>query len=240
VDGHPAIAWEGSENYGVSYTRALDADGASWGTAQELIQMIGPPPSNCAMIEANGKPAICYWDDWGHYLCWIRADDAAGDLWDLPLTIQAFSANYTQRLSLAIISGSPAVCYAYQENEMDGLMYRRALDPGGNAWGEPVWAAICSEYGVWPTLVTVNGRPAISYVEYLEEKYTHTLMYVTAADAEGNGWRSPVVVEGPPVGKGGPTYSSLAEVSGHPAISYQYRIPEQGDYDYELRFAIYY
>ena len=235
VDGRPAIAYE-SEHFGVSYTRALDADGANWGTAQELSQIVGNASNNCAMVVAGGRPAICYWDDYWQYLRWLRAEDESGSSWGTPITIRQFPSPTSGRIYLAEISGHPAISCCWAVNDTGGLIYQRASDADGTTWEDPVMVDSWPEHGGWPTLVTVNGRPAISYVELLEGKYT--LMYITAADAEGTNWRAPLVVECPPPGNGGPTYSSLAEVSGHPAISYAYMNPEQGVY--ELRFAIYY
>jgi hypothetical protein len=66
------------------------------------------------------------------------------------------------------------------------------------------------------SLVIVNGNPAISYNDYVNEN----LMYIRANDASGSSWGTPVTVDdGGGVNNMG-AFSSLAVVNGNPAISY--------------------
>jgi hypothetical protein len=94
------------------------------------------------------------------------------------------------------------------------LKYVRANDPDGTSWPAPMTVASVGDVGKYTSLVVVNGRPAISYLDDTNVN----LMYVRAADANGASWDPPVTVDAP--GAVG-LYSSMAIVNGRPAISYR-------------------
>jgi hypothetical protein len=65
-------------------------------------------------------------------------------------------------------------------------------------------------------LLEVDGRPAISYARYLPN-YEQRAVYNRATNALGSEWSSPVVIDEDNYAG---LYSSLAIVSGNPAITY--------------------
>jgi len=230
VSGKPAIAYEGHELDGIVYIRALDANGDSWGSPVHVAVVYGTHEFSMALI--NGKPAISYYDPWDDFLLkYVRAVDAEGNTWDSPIAIEYWACS---RSFLAAINGHPAISYTGYEG--DNLKYVRALDANGNAWGTPLIVDSWLEGGGWPSLVTINGRPAISYV--VTSGDTYILRYVQAADPDGANWHSPMTVQLPGSDEGGATWMSLAEVNGHPAISYNFNDPAQGLV--QLRYAVYY
>ncbi|MGV3658774.1 MAG: choice-of-anchor D domain-containing protein [Prosthecobacter sp.] len=113
--------------------------------------------------------------------------------------------------SQAIVNGHPAMSYYDSTNQ--NLMYVRALDANGTAWGAPVLLDATGNVGQLTSLAVVNGRPAISYHDVTNQD----LKYVRAADADGAAWGTPVPVD--TTGNVG-SHSSLEVVNGRPAISY--------------------
>ncbi|MCC7479445.1 hypothetical protein IT575_13455 [bacterium] len=114
----------------------------------------------------------------------------------------------------AIVQGRPAIAYAdYGTSEgADGdLTYVIADDAQGSSWGEPLVVDSNGDTGHSPSMLIVDGNPAIAYHKFDEE----ILMYVRAADATGSSWGSPVIVD-QSNSVGG--YPHMELVAGRPAI----------------------
>jgi len=80
-------------------------------------------------------------------------------------------------------------------------------------WDWVIVTVDCAGFtGEYPSLLVVDGRPAISY----EDLTDADLNYVRADDALGLSWGDPVVVDSTERG----TNSSMAIVNGRPAITY--------------------
>lgn len=157
------------------------------------------------LIEVNGNPAICYFDDTADQLRYVRALDAAGSAWGTPLIIGG-SSFYS---SMAVVEGCPAICYA----ALTDMLYVRALDADGTAWGPVTTVDSVGFTGAYNSLAVVNGKPAVSYYNSTSED----LRYAQATDVAGTTWGPPVTVDA--AGSTG-THTSLAVVNGRPAISY--------------------
>jgi len=119
--------------------------------------------------------------------------------------------------SLAIINGNPAISY-YDFNGNDGnLMYVRATDASGTAWGVPEVVDSTGDVGLWCSLAEVNGHAAISYYDGTNGHLVYTYW-------DGATWQRITVEDESfiPAGSrsGAGQYSSLAVVSGQPAIAY--------------------
>lgn len=143
--------------------------------------------------------------------------------WGNPITVddEQYTGSYS---SIAVVSGSPAICY-YDYTYHDGdLKYVRATNVAGDAWeSDPVLVDSAGDVGLHGSLLVVNGNPAISYQQVTEWDQDFgfpiagILKFVRALDSDGDSWGTPVVVEGTGyVGQ----YTSLAIVDGVPAISY--------------------
>ncbi|MCB1219089.1 MAG: PKD domain-containing protein [Planctomycetales bacterium] len=115
--------------------------------------------------------------------------------------------NVGRYTSLAVVDGNPAISYFDVTNTE--LMYVRAGNPQGSAWGTPVGFLA---FGLYTSLAVVDGNPAISY--WSDWGYTK---FVRASNSQGTAWDAPLDAD-----SGGPTgeYTSLAIVDGNPAISY--------------------
>jgi PKD repeat protein len=117
-------------------------------------------------------------------------------------------------VSLIVADGRPAIAYA--DDEPYAVMFVRANDALGKAWGTPtiVHDGTSSAYGDYVSAANVDGRPAICFRMY--GGAPSDLRYVRAEDAAGESWGTPVVLDTNNVGM----YGSLAVISGNPAVSY--------------------
>ena len=116
-----------------------------------------------SLVVANGNPAICYFDNTLTNLRYVRATDAGGTAWGTPVPIDS-SGDAGRYASLAVINGNPAI--SYYDNITHNLIYVRASGPGGGTWGNvSVTVDSTGDVGLYTSLATVNGNPAISYYE---------------------------------------------------------------------------
>ena len=234
VNDRPAIAYEGNEPDGLAYIRALDADGDSWGSPILVAYMYMANYNSMAMI--NGNPAISHisyeFTEDIYILKYVRALDGGGNTWGSPIALGPMDV---RKSSLAAINGNPAVSYTGCLGDILILKYVRADDASGSAWGAPLIVGSELDDAEWPTLATIHGCPAISYA--VASGVTSILKYVQAADPNGTNWHSPMTVQLPGSDHGGATYMSMAEVNGHPAISYYFQDPAHNIA--QLRYAVY-
>lgn len=128
-----------------------------------------------------------------------------------PLTADSVN-NVGQHVSMAIVNSRPAM--AYYDDTGNQIMFVRASDTDGTAWGTPVLVDTNGNVGQYASLAMVNGNPAIAYYEATNGK----LMHARATDVDGTAWGAPSTLDGSinDVGHG----VSMATVSGNPAIAY--------------------
>lgn len=219
VDGYPAISYydrpDGQLRY-LSYVRALDADGASWGEPLRITDLPNDVvQGNTHLLILDGKPAIFFYD---RQLMLVRALDAQGSEWAEAQVLagECFFSNP------ALIDGKPAISYWASESELDFL---RANDAAGSDWptsAEPVYSG--SHRGVMnPFLQMVDGQPAITFGYEVEDEDAallgplSSLCYVRAQDSTGTDWGSVTLVD---QGRWYKYQPSLVEASDHPVIAY--------------------
>jgi hypothetical protein len=92
--------------------------------------------------------------------------------------------------SMTIVNGNPAM--VYYDFLHQNLMYVRATDASGSAWGTPVTVDATGDVGYYTSLAIVNGNPAISYYDVTNAD----LKYARATDASGSAWGTPIRVDG--------------------------------------------
>ena len=217
INGHPAISYRyvgpGGTSGELRFVRATDPQGTAW--PMPVIVDGGPPTFGntgvyTSMAEVNGAPAISYHDGTTSSFRYVRANDADGTSWGVPVTVDADSISTSS--SLKMVNGRPAVAYSVNADG-GALRFARASDADGGTWGAPTAVNTGGSLGRWPSLEVINGQPAISY----RDGQADDLKFARATDADGTTWDIPVSVDGVDnVGE----YSSLAIVGGHPAISY--------------------
>jgi len=216
VNGDPAISYYDATNTNLKYIRATTVDGTgAWNAA---LTLDGAAPAInvgqwTSLAVVNGNPAISYYDVSNTALRYIRATNASGTAWGGALTVDgAGGPNVGQYTSLAVIAGNPAISY-YSVSGAD-LIFNRATDVNGAAWGGPQGIDTGGNVGQYTSLAVINGNPAISYYRPTNSE----LRYDRSVAADGSGaWNAPDSVDAPGVvGQ----WTSLAQVSGQPAISY--------------------
>ncbi|MEQ1750706.1 MAG: choice-of-anchor D domain-containing protein, partial [Prosthecobacter sp.] len=139
--------------------------------------------------------------------------DVSGTAWGTPILADSGASSGTSGLhtSQAIVSGYPAIVY-YDSVNAD-LLYKRATNAAGTAWGTPITLDSTGSVGDYPSLQIVQGNPAVSYRDITNGD----LKYLRATNAEGTAWSSPVVIDS--AGNVG-SFTCLRVVVGQPAVSY--------------------
>jgi hypothetical protein len=165
-----------------------------------------------SMTLVGENPAISFYDDVDHNLCYVRATDPFGSNWAPVQTLDS-AGDTGQWTSLKVVDGFPAV--AYHDFTAKRLRYIRAIDVAGASWGLPMTVDISGECGEYASLDVVSGLPAISY----HHADSSELRYVIAQESTGAAWEMPVS----PDSDGNTGQETCLEVvDGFPAIAYRY------------------
>lgn len=215
VNGRPAVAYYNGSTGDLEYVRSNDANGSSWPTPI-LVDGAADDVGRYASLEViSGVPAISYQVPNSGQIRYAWAGDTDGTTWST-VTVDGSVAQYSEYTSLASVLGKPAI--AYRNNPAGNLRY--AFLSGSNPADPAHWTKLnvfnTGDTGAYPSLAVVNGNPAISFYDIT----TTNLRYARAADTAGATWLGGIrrIVENS-VGDVG-THSSLAVVSGRPAVSY--------------------
>jgi hypothetical protein len=210
VNGSPAVAFHDSGYDALWYAQATDINGASWGMPVTADGTIGVGwYTSIAFV--NFAPAIAYYDHNLENLMYVRATDPNGASWGSPVIADGVGDDGYEGISMAMVYIYPAISYP-DSYPNDDLKFVRATSFDGSTWGTPVTVDSAGDVGDWSSLAIVNGRPAISYMDWTDEN----LNYVRALDPYGDAWGTPVAIDGPSVAQ----MSSLTEINDCPAIAY--------------------
>ncbi len=189
------------------------AHAQTWSSALEIADHRGSGGSIGlwnGMTIVNGNPAIATLDDTHKMIRFVRAADAAGTTWGVPVMVNVPALDGSH-LTLAVVNGRPAI--AYQGFPGNDLMYVRSLDVDGDMWDTPVLVQEGTDVGESASMAIVNGRPAISYYN----ASTNRLTYCRALDGDGTAWGAPVE---PELLLGLVNRTELKVVNGNPAIGF--------------------
>jgi hypothetical protein len=211
VNGNPAISYYDISNNDLKYVRATDASGTTWGTPLVVDGLSGDVGQYTSLMIVNGNPAISYYDLGNRDLCYVRATDADGSAWGMPVIIDS-AGDVGHYASLTVVNGQPAI--AYRDGTNSDLKYVRALDSNGATWGTSVTLDSAGDVGGFLALAVISGQPAVSY----NDSGNGDLRYIRANDANGSTWGALVTIDS--LGSVG-WFTSLTSVNGNPAISYQ-------------------
>jgi Chaperone of endosialidase/Head domain of trimeric autotransporter adhesin len=169
----------------------------------DLVVDDGNPPANNIgtyndALLVQGNPAIAYTDTTAGDLYYVRATNAQGSAWGVPVRVATGgSAVVGYYPSMALLAGNlPAISY-YDSTNGD-LKFVRALDVNGAAWAAPVTVVSTGTTGSHGVLVVkdIGGGDLRPFIAYLDsEDY---LIKVVRGDGTGTTWGSPVTpVAGP-------------------------------------------
>jgi len=221
VDGAPAISyladyWEDHEIAEIRYVRAADADGSAWGAPAVIDTSSTGTGGYTSLAVVDGNPAIAYFRvSGGASLCYTRAADTAGSLWPTPSVVYAANGAQGQAANLLVVDGNPAIGFRYDA----AIMYIRATDADGSAWGTAVSLSGFVGYagaGCQARMAIVDGNPALAYANYYHMDNDSLLYYCRATDPDGATWGTPLLL----ASTGANLWPSLSTMDGVPAISY--------------------
>ncbi len=141
----------------------------------------------------QGHPAVAGTGDSNARVLYNRSLDAYGRAFGSPTTVATGALN---NVSMAIISGHPALVFLETGGTSPGIYYARAADDTGTSWPTPQLVVPTSS--ILPffhpiTLADVNGRPGITYTT--SEVGSNVVWHVFANDAVGTTWGTPVFVD---------------------------------------------
>ncbi len=118
--------------------------------------------------------------------------------------------------SLMIIEGRPAIAYLEESAAINGVVYKRALDSRGTAWGPPVLISN-PESATYATLAIIKGHPAVAYFAPVGSLIRYVRADTTTGDSQDDWTMTPVTV-----GVATALFLSinLADVAGNPALAW--------------------
>ncbi len=215
VNGKPAISYYDGGLSDLKFACSSTASGASaadW-TCMTLDSAGGQSSSLCVVA---GNPAIAHYDSVSQDLRYRRSTTVSGASasdWSQSVVIDS-AGSVGNHCSLAVVNGVPAISYADSDN--GDLKYAFSSTSTGAQAAD--WSNLVVDNtggGQYSSLTLVGGKPAISYYNFGNEK----LMYAISSTAGGSlagDWTFVTVDSSTTCG----SYSSLAQLSGNPAISY--------------------
>lgn len=110
VDGFPAISYYDVTNGNLNFVRATDASGTAWGTPLSIDGVTEDVGQWTALQVAGGYPAVAYYDVTNANLKFIRATDAVGSAWTVPVTLHS---SETVGQGVSMISNGTGVDIVY-------------------------------------------------------------------------------------------------------------------------------
>jgi hypothetical protein len=123
----------------------------------------------------QGFPAISYADDSNFGARYVRASNADGTAWGVPVQVATGAFAATDSTALEVIAGNPAIAF-----QRGNVKYVRAEDPAGSVWGD--FVPVGSTNGrASINLLTVDGSPVAVFQDPNIES-------VRASDPLGDSW----------------------------------------------------
>ncbi len=172
------------------FFKASQNDGSSFNINATVDTGAGDDVGNyCSALIVSSSPAISYHNETDGDLYYIRASNSSGSAWANPGVLVDGTGDTGEFTSLQIVGSRPAI--AYYRRDTGNLVYVRASDTTGSAWGAPVKVDnSADDVGQYASMAIVNGNPAIAYWNLT----TNSLRYVRATDSSGNAWGTPLTV----------------------------------------------
>ena len=230
VSGNPALSYFDPANGNLYFSRGSSADGSGVWSASVVddgATASGDAGQFASLAIVSSNPAIAYFDASNGDLKFARNAASNGlGAWSIASivttdTVGAFS-------SLAIIGGNPAI--GFFDDTADAVRFTR----NANATGSGAWSTFTvggtGGIGTRLSLAEVSGNPALAYG--FAQVGAGILRFARNAAADGSGaWTTSNVETTTATPINLSLYSSLAIVSGTPAISYYHQT------DSSLKFA---
>jgi len=140
----------------ILYNRNQSVNDLDW-AEPVLVDQLEQAGFNVKLLDANGFPAVVYYDELQSALKYRCARDAEGSAWGEPVVLSTAAAHY---FNATIVDGRPTVIYS---DRIDGqTKFIAANDGRGALWGLP---SIAPGPAVGAPFVEVAGMPAYSYAK---------------------------------------------------------------------------
>lgn len=126
VDGFPAIAFQDGPSYNLSYRRALDSNGSSWGPSI-ITSITALGGFYCKLAVHNNQPIISYtMDNEEVYL--ITANDPLGNTWNQEVLVHAINPTFDPAISIIDLHNFLGVVY-YDDVDTSAYFVRACIAP---------------------------------------------------------------------------------------------------------------
>jgi len=230
IDGHPAVSL--CINDSVLYVRADSVTGDSPEDWPDPVEVDAPTTVSLLndLAEINGNPAIAYTADSAfRFARSVSSEGMNAADWSQKAEIaQPEDSNGTGFLSLALISGNPAVSYYVAKLSPTRclIVFNRASTATGSNDADWTDYVTVHEYETWwvpqgpPALCDVLGHPALAY--YADSGEGLRLFYVWSTTSTGGSaadWSQKVQFNYT-INKIGSLFCRLAKAAFCPAIVY--------------------
>lgn len=202
INGKAALAWRESTNGSmvdsrIMYVPALDNSGTRW--LQPRLVSTGNYAwgvADIGLVEANGKPAVAWYDKETHNLMYAQAADGFGSSWQAPVTVDSDTGSPDHlRLKIRMINGRPGIAYAHEGGDayLHTLSYVSSADDDGHVWNrrsdleKNYFFLNFRNYNQnFFDLLDVENHPAICW--YRAGIGSVDVEYKRANDADGSNW----------------------------------------------------
>lgn len=205
VAGNPAISYYDQTNGDLRFARNSAADGSgTW--AISTVDSTGDTGLYSSLGVASGRPVISYYDKTSSNLRFARNSAADGSGAWVTATVGFASSLSSQSISLAIVSGQPAIAYT----DSYVVFARNSAADGSGTWTS---SRVSTNKGYSQlSLTVINGYPSIAaYDGYI-------LQFARASSTDG--LTAPWTFNALENTKGIGNDPSLTAIYGTPAISY--------------------
>jgi hypothetical protein len=219
--GHPAVAVINDlpgrvyGNYGseqVFYEQATDSRATDWNSPTVVRSTSNAGPQ--VLLEAGGVPCLGFVED--DKVKFMRALNAAGTSWDVPLELAAKGvddASINVFAAFGTVDNRPAVAYVRRKSSgefRETIEYVIASDPAGDSWGPAEIALGPVASASVKGLIDVAGKPTIMTSMIPTSEDESAIYLLRGADAEGG--------FGAPLSLGVKTAWTLSNINGTPAV----------------------
>jgi hypothetical protein len=185
----PMVAWYETNSTSLYFSRASSADGSVWPAPVQVVNH-SDVGRYCSLGLVNGNPAISYYNAGTRNLEFIRATNSFGVFNSAARVVVDGAAGAGRYSSLATIQGRPAMACYYTQGILNSIVFYRASDINGAAWGPRREVAATSQALGNERLVAlaeVNGLPAIAYFDLAAGQ----VKFVRANNVDGTSWSAP-------------------------------------------------
>jgi hypothetical protein len=212
----PCIAFHKTYQTDLFFVRASEADGSDWDPVQAPIDNSDVAGFSPSLLRSSltGNPLLFYgsYDDWNskHALHLVKATNAAGTAWSLPIDIET-QLSVGSQLVAFMQNGVPAVLsWSDSQGHYPEVYYYKAGDGTAADWNTRSLAATAPEGSYFTSLAGCGGQEPLALMVYDSNQYG----FAHALDPAGTAWQDYQPIENLHVPQ-----ICAANVNGKPALA---------------------